>query len=143
MEKVNLNKTFDCWLGLIVVDANFIKLFSRGKPILALTCLLDEFVGQYLYNFRAIVWAISVDLPLIKILFGVELNGIKRILFWFCSRNKELVIWRSGRRYDIPERFKYFIALIVTSAYRFNVIKVKNSIPVLKTIFEWGRKIVE
>lgn len=45
MEKVNLNKTFDCWLGLVVVDAHFIKLFSRGKPILALTCLLDEFVG--------------------------------------------------------------------------------------------------
>ena len=45
MEKVNFNKTFDCWLGLVVVDAHFIILLRRAEPIFALACFLDEFIG--------------------------------------------------------------------------------------------------
>ena len=121
-------------MWVIVIDVGLLKLTGTVKSVGAFPGHFDKLISETLDHFSSCIWTLSEDLPLKEGLFRVILYGIYRVFMSLYCGNKLLVGWRSSSRLKFPEVLQRRAAVEVRSHDGKVMVKVNQTLPILKFV---------
>jgi len=81
IELIDLDEAHGCELRFVVINAESSELLRVGEPVLALSGVLNKFVGQDLDDLDSVAGAVGEYLPLVQVFLGVELHPKEGVVF--------------------------------------------------------------